>query len=304
MSAPSVVADTRFSDYLLSPRWSPGRLAWRALVFMVREPITGAAIVICSFFVFVAVFPQAVTSYDPLEIDVTASSLDPFSGSHILGTDQLGRDTLSRLAYGTRLTLAMAVIPVLIASVAASFVGLLAGWYRGPIDAVLMRISEVFMSMPALILSLSVVAMLGPSISAMIIALTIPTVPDLSRMVRQQVIVVERSQYIAGARAIGASDAWILARHVFPNVLPVLLVLATLRLSSMVFAASALSFLGAGVTPPEPDWGNVVADGARMMAVSPWQATVGGFVVFVCMLSFTLAAEGIREAADPLTSRR
>ncbi len=246
----------------------------------------------------VALFPGLVTRTSPDEVDL-ASRLAPPSRGHILGTDNIGRDLLARLAHGARLSTLVAVTSVGGAVLIGVTLGLLAGYYGRWADAAIMRVVDIFLAFPAILLALALVVVLGAGASSVVIALVLVFWTQYARVVRASTLAEREKAYVEAARALGAGDLRILHRHILPNVLSPVVILATLGMGAAVVAESALSFLGMGVQPSTPSWGWTLAFGTRYLRDAPHIATFSGLAIMVTVLGFNLLGDGIRDLLDP-----
>ncbi len=253
--------------------------------------IVGAVIVM-------AIFAPAVTAYDPHQMDMTNRLAGP-DGRHWLGTDNFGRDLWARIAYGARVSLAIGLVSVGVAATVGTTVGLLAGYYGGWIDLVLMRIVDLFLGFPAIILALALVAALGPGPTNVSVALIAVFWTQYARVVRSLAAVETKREYVLAARAIGQTDLRILIREVLPNAIGPVVVLVTLGVGTAIVAESGLSFLGFGVQPPTPTWGWTLAYGVRFLRSAAWLSTVPGVFIMVTVLGFNLFGDGLRDWLDP-----
>lgn len=223
----------------------------------------------------------------------------PLSDGYLLGADNLGRDLLSRILYGGRITLMIAALSVLFGALAGSIVGLLAGYYRGWLDAVLMRLVDLQLSIPLMLLALLIVSSLGPSITNLVLVLSLTSWVQYARVVRAEVISLREREFIRAAHAIALSDLRIIMRHILPNVTGAIIVIGTIELSRVIILESALSFLGLGVQPPTPSWGRMLADGRAFMSSAPWVALVPGLAIFIVSLSINMIGDWLRDKLDP-----
>ncbi|MGE5700053.1 MAG: ABC transporter permease [Deltaproteobacteria bacterium] len=255
----------------------------------------GAAVL---FFFIVSAFPQVFSSHDPNRIDVR-NVLQPPSASHPLGTDELGRDVLARMAYGARISLKVGFVAVGIATAIGLLVGLFSGFYGGLADAVLMRFVDIMLCFPTFFLILSVIAFLEPSIYNIMIVIGVTGWMGVSRLVRAETLSLKERDFVAAARAQGAGDARIIFRHILPNTLAPVLVAATLGVAGAILTESALSFLGIGVQPPTPSWGNILTAGKDNIEFAWWLSVYPGLAILFTVLGYNLLGEGIRDAVDP-----
>jgi ABC-type dipeptide/oligopeptide/nickel transport system permease subunit len=216
-----------------------------------------------------------------------------------MGTDQLGRDVLSRIIYGARISVSMGLVAVSISVICGSFLGLIAGYYRGIPDALVGRLVDVMLAFPGILLALVIIAILGPDLRSAMIAVGIASIPLYVRVVRGSVLALAEVEYVEAARVCGATDARILLRHLLPNVLAPIIVLASLGIPSAIIAGAALSFLGLGVTPPTADWGEMLSSGRRFMNTAWWLSTFPGIAIVIMVLAINLLGVGLRDALDP-----
>ncbi len=259
--------------------------------------IVGAVII--GTMILLALFAPLIAPYDPISQDLE-HLLESESATHLMGTDDLGRDVLSRIIYGTRISLQASIYAVGIAFLIGVPVGLLSGYYRGFWDEwVIMRITDAVQAFPFLILALALAATLGAGLGNAMLAIGIGFSPAFIRIVRAQVMTVTNQEYIQAARAIGARDGRILLRHVLPNSMAPLLVQTTLAMAAAILAEASLSFLGLGVQPPTPSWGQMLNVAQGYITFAPWLAYWPGLAIFAAVLAFNLLGDGVREALDP-----
>lgn len=270
----------------------------RALASLARKPFAVASLVIIVAFVLVAVFAPQISPYDPTKADFLAVRKAP-SAAHLLGTDDVGRDVLSRLIYGARASLMAGALSVVIAMVLGVPLGLIAGFYRGAVSELIMRFTDALLSFPFLILAVALAAAFGPSLTNAMIAIGVASAPTFIRLTRGQVLAVRAEEYVQAASALGAGDARVLWSHVLPNSLAPLLVQGTLTIATSIIAESSLSFLGLGVQPPTPSWGGMLNVAKNFMGQAPWMAIWPGLAIFVSVLAFNLLGDGVRDAFDP-----
>ncbi len=260
-----------------------------------RALVLGGAL--AGLIVLVAALAPWLTPYDPFRMAM-AERLQPPGWSHPFGTDMFGRDLWARVALGARYSLAVACLGVSIASAIGVTVGLLAGYYGGWVDAVISRIVDVFLAFPVILLALALIAALGPSPANAMIAIGLVYWTTYARVVRVSVMAARHEEYVAAARAVGVHDARILVRHLLPNVLAPVIVLATLGMGAAIVIESTLSFLGLGVQPPAPSWGWTLALGMRYMRQAPHLAVVPGVAIMLTVLAFNLLGDGLRDLTD------
>jgi peptide/nickel transport system permease protein len=274
---------------------SPGRRALRRLAHRKGAMVALGVIVLI---VLVAIFAPLIAPYDPARQSWSAVRKAP-SAAHWLGTDEVGRDILSRIIYGTRASLSAGVISVAIAIAVGVPLGLLAGYVGGLLDGLISRLTDAMLACPFLILAIALAAFLGPSLGNAMIAIGITATPIFVRLTRGQVLSVKSEDYVEAARAIGNPHWRIAVRHILPNVLPQLLVQATLTIAAAVIAEASLSFLGLGQQPPAPSWGSMLNAAQRFLTNAPWMAVWPGLAIFITVLSFNLLGDGLRDALDP-----
>ncbi len=253
---------------------------------------------ILALLAFVALFPGVITRTSPDAVDITGR-LAPPSRGHPLGTDNIGRDLLARLVYGARLSALVAVISVGGAVLIGVTLGLVAGYYGRWADAVIMRVVDIFLAFPAILLALALVAVLGAGVSSVVIALVLVFWTQYARVIRATTLAEREKAYVEAARALGAGDLRVIWHHILPNVLSPVIILATLGMGAAVVAESALSFLGMGVQPPAPSWGWTLAFGTRYLRDAPHIATFSGLAIMTTVLAFNLLGDGIRDWLDP-----
>lgn len=251
------------------------------------------------FVVGIAVFADLIVPY---EVAVTQNIPERFQGpslQHLFGTDEVGRDLFARIVHGSRYSLAIGVSTTAISIVIGGLLGAIAAYYGGWVDNVIMRLTDVVMTVPPILLSLAVVAALGSSLRNLLIAITVSCVPGIIRMVRSVVLGVVEEDYIEAARSYGASDMRIILKYVIPNALGPIIVTATMNVATMILSASGLSFLGMGVRPPAPEWGALLSDAETYMFKAPHLLYIPGLFIIIAALSFNLAGDGLRDALDP-----
>ena len=269
---------------------------WRRLAGN-RLALLGLAIVLG--LVLMAWLAPWLAPHSPTEGDLRTLRLLPPSAAHWMGTDDQGRDILSRVIHGSRITLFVVGLVAVLAAPVGLLVGTVAGYAGGWVDAVLMRITDIFLAFPKLILALAFVAALGPGIENAVIAIAITSWPPYARIARAETLTVRRSDYIAAVRLAGASPARIVARHVMPLALPSLIVRVTLDMAGIILTAAGLGFLGLGAQPPLPEWGAMIAGGRQYVLDQWWVAAGPGLAIFVVSLGFNLLGDGLRDALDP-----
>jgi peptide/nickel transport system permease protein len=258
--------------------------------------VAGGVIVMCLF--FIAVLAPLISPFSPNEID-RKEILEPPSLKHPLGTDDLGRDLLSRMIWGARVSLAVGFVAVGIATIIGMMLGALSGYYGGWSDRIIMRFIDVMLSIPTFFLILAVIAFVGPSIWNIMIVIGITSWMGVARLVRAEFLSIKEREYVLAAKALGASDIKIIFRHIMINSLAPVLVSAVLGVASAVLVESALSFLGLGVQPPTPSWGNILTLGKDNIEIAWWLSVYPGLAILITVLGYNLLGEGIRDSIDP-----
>jgi len=245
-----------------------------------------------------AILAPVVSPYDPLKQDL-AGLLAPPGPQHLLGTDNTGRDVLSRVIWGTRISLIAGLVSVALAVVVGCAIGLAAGYWGGRIDGALMRLIDTVLSFPALVLALALGAVLGAGLGGVLIALGVVYTPTFARLMRGQVLTIRTREYVQAARVLGGADWWILQRHILPNSATPIVVQASLSVGFAILAEASLSFLGLGVQPPEPSWGSMINAGRGYLQQAPWTVFGPGIALFITVLGLNFVGDGIRDALDP-----
>ncbi len=268
-----------------------------------RNKVAVASAFAVASFLLIAIGGPALAPYDPLEQDLTHNYGGP-SFEHPLGTDDLGRDTLSRLIYGARISLGISLTSVGMGLVIGSVLGLIAAYYGGWLDSLIMRFMDFLLALPGILLAIAIVAMLGKGVVNTIIAVAIFSVPTFARLVRGSALSIMQLDYIEATKALGASDRRIIFKHIVPNALSPLVVQATLMLGTAILIASGLSFLGLGVQPPNPEWGAMLSKGRALIRTTPVVAIAPGITITIAVLSFSLLGDGLRDALDPRLGNR
>ncbi|MDP2086832.1 MAG: ABC transporter permease [Gemmobacter sp.] len=276
------------------PRRAPSR-SWRKFR---RNPAALVGGVVVAFFVAIAVLAPLLPIPDPAATDWGAIRKAP-SMAHWLGTDEIGRDILSRMIWGAQASLLAGVVSVGIAVAVGVPFGLVAGYFGGWTDGVISRATEALLAMPFLILAIALAAFLGPSLTNAMIAIGLSAVPIFIRLTRGQVLSVKTEDYVEGARAIGLGHLAIMGRYILPNVIPPILVQATLTVATAIIAEASLSFLGLGQQPPAPSWGSMLNTAKNFLSQAPWMAVWPGTAIFLVVIGFNMLGDGLRDALDP-----
>lgn len=258
-----------------------------------------AGLLIVALAVGAAVLAPALSPHDPLQQRLLERLRPLGSPGHLLGTDNFGRDILSRTIFGSRISLLVGFVAVAIAATLGTAVGMVGGYFGGAVDMLFMRTIDVLMAFPLILLAIALVAVLGGGLVNLMLAVGISSIPPFARLMRGEVLAHREREYVDAARALGAGAARIMARHLLPNVTAPLVVLSTLRISTVILTEATLSFLGLGVAPPTPTWGNMVADGTRFLQTAPWISIIPGTAIMLTVLGFNLFGDGLRDALDP-----
>ena len=261
---------------------------------MTRSRAIFSAAIFLGLFAGLAVLAPWLAPYDPSQVQLPLALLPP-SSTHWLGTDQLGRDVLSRLMFGARISLTVGVIAVTIAIVIGSFIGAIAGWYGGWIDAVLMRLVDTMLSIPTIFLLLAIIALAGPSVALIMVVIGVTSWMGVARLVRAEVLSLKEREFVLASRVLGASAWRLITTHLLPNAAAPVLVSATLGVGGAILTESSLSFLGLGVQPPTPSWGSMLNEGRMALGVAWWLTACPGLCIFATVLAFNIIGEGIRE---------
>jgi peptide/nickel transport system permease protein len=267
-----------------------------------RRPFAIVGLIVALAFIGGAIFAPLIAPYHADTSDFNAL-LQHSSGKHLLGTDELGRDVFSRIVWGSRASIEAGVLATLLAMAIAVPIGLAAGYYRGWVDPVIARLTDVLLAFPFLILAVGLAAILGPSLRNATIALGVGAVPLLIRVARGEALSLSEEDYVRAAIANGASDARILAKHIFPNMLSTLIVQATVTIPAAIIGEAVLSFLGLGVQSPATSWGVMLSDAKDYLTTNPRLSLYPGLAIFFCSLSFNLLGDGLRDILDPRTTR-
>jgi len=279
---------------------SSRRAAARATRPAWRQPLAVVGAVIAISWFLIALLAPLVAPYDPLAQDFTA--FQGPSGPHPFGTDELGRDVLSRVVYGSRLSIPLALLLVVLAATIGGTLGAIAGYFRGFADGIVMRVTDLVFAFPAIILAMVVTAVLGRGIRNAVLAIVIVAWPSYARVVRGLVLSIGDSEYVQSSRLLGVSSRSALFREVLPNVAGPVLVLATLDLGTAILLLAALSFLGLGAQPPDPEWGSMVATGTQYFQYW-WMGTFPGLAIFTAVVAFNFLGDSLRDAFDPRTAQ-
>lgn len=280
-----------------SPR--AGESPWKkAGLRLVRNRTAMGGLVMLSLILLMVIIGPFVAPYDPVKINAKAP-LKPPSAEHWFGTDDLGRDIFSRVLTGGRETLRVGMLAVLIALAGGVLIGLVCGYFEGPLDLIIQRLVEILLAFPSILFLLSIVAALGPSLTTVLVALGITSIPGYVRLVRGSVLAVKNVEYVTAARVIGAKDSRIMFAHILPNMIAPILVYGTLGLGSSIMLTAGLSYIGLGAQPPSPEWGAMLNYGRSFLKLAWWMSVFPGLMVFLSVLSINLVGDGLRDALDP-----
>jgi peptide/nickel transport system permease protein len=273
---------------------------WRRLAFLAQRHVLGTfGLVIMVLFVWTALSADFISRYDPLTVD-SAHRLAPPSAAHWLGTDSFGRDVWARIIHGARISLAVGIGSTALGATLGVIVGLISGYLSGWVDLVFQRISDILQSLPLLVLALVMTAALGPSLHNVIIAIAIPLIPTVSRVIRANTLALREQPFVEAAKSIGMSETRIAIRHVLPNTLAPLIVLATAQLGSTILTEAALSFLGLGIPEPYPSWGRMLSESAaEYVRTAPWLVIFPGVAISLAVFGTNLFGDALRDIVDP-----
>jgi peptide/nickel transport system permease protein len=275
----------------------------RLLRRLARSPLAMTGLVVLCLAVLAAVFAPLLAPYGPDEAHFNAVFRPPGSPGYLLGTDSLGRDILSRVLYGARASLLVGVLSVALALVVGVPLGLIAGYFRA-LDAIVSRLTDLVLAFPFLILAVGLAAIRGASLSNAAIAIGIAQIPGIIRVIRSETLRLKSLDYVAASIAEGASDLWVVTRHILPNATSVLIVQATVAIPAAILGEAVLSFLGLGIQPPSPSLGTMLSEAQQSISRAPWTAVIPGVAIVVLTLAFNLFGDGLRDALDPRGSRR
>ncbi|MFN8661285.1 MAG: nickel transporter permease [Thermomicrobiales bacterium] len=263
-----------------------------------RDPAAVAGLIIILALIVIAIVAPWITPYDPNDQSFRIK-LKPPSAEHWLGTDEFGRDVFSRILIGTRVALYVGIVPVIVAMIIGVTLGLAAGYYGKIVDQVIMRLIDILLAFPWLLLAIGIMAVLGPGINNVVIAVAIVYIPAFARIVRGSVLSIKEKEYVEAARAMGQPNPRIITRHVLANALAPIIVLATLSIGQAIIYAAGLSFIGLGTQPPNADWGVMLSSGREYLRDAPWLGFFPGLAILITVLAFNLFGDGLRDALDP-----
>ncbi|MCQ1528930.1 ABC transporter permease [Lutispora saccharofermentans] len=264
-----------------------------------RNKAAVVGLVIIAIMIFMAIAAPIIAPHDPNYIDFTKIFLEPGTEGHLLGTDEFGRDLLSRIIYGARVSVVVALGSTIVGGFIGILIGLISGYMGGIVDSILMRIVDAMFAFPFILLSIILVTILGSGLFNVILAIGITAIPSYARIVRGQVIIFKNEEYCNAERVLGASNSRILLSHIVPNLLSQVIVYATLDFANAIISEAGLSFLGLGILTPTPSWGNILRDGKSCLSTYPHVATIAGLFIFVAVIGINLFGDGIRDVMDP-----
>lgn len=283
------------SDVTRTKKRSQASETWKRLR---RNRLAVAGLVILALIFLLAIFADFIAPYPYDAQDYTATFQGP-SVQHLFGTDNNGRDILSRIIYGTRVSLQIGFISLLGGAVVGCLLGAVAGYFGGVVDTLIMRFNDILMAIPRIVLAISIASALGPGLTNAMIAVAISSVPNFARIVRASTLTIKDQEFIEAAHCIGAKNSRIILRHIFPNVLAPIIVQATLGVGTAIILAASLSFLGLGVQPPTPEWGSMLSAARTYMRDYPYMVIFPGLAIMVTVLALNLFGDGLRDALDP-----
>ncbi len=267
-----------------------------------RNPLAVAGGIIITTMVLLATFAPLLAPFDPIAISL-GDRLQPPGGDHLFGTDEMGRDIFSRILYGARISMVIGLMVVSIAGGVGTLIGATAGFIGGRIDNSIMRLMDVMLSFPSLVLAMALAAAMGPSLTSAVFAVTVVMIPKFARLVRGEALAVREMPYIAAARVSGAKDGWIILHHVIPNCISTVIVLGTLTLGDTILVAASLSFIGLGAQPPTPEWGAMISVGRKFLMDQWWYATFPGLFILITVIGFNVLGDALRDVLDPRIRR-
>ncbi len=278
--------------------------AWLSWLRFRRNPLAMIGLAISVALVLMSIFAPLLAPYDPIAQALGNRLLPPGTPGHWMGTDDFGRDIWSRILFGSRITLYIVLLVILTAPVVGLIIGTVAGYFGGWIDQVLMRITDIFLAFPKLILALALVAVLGPGMVNAVLAIALTSWPPYARVARAETLTVRNSDYIAAVKLQGAGAMRVILGHVMPMCLPSVIIRVTLDMAGVILTAAGLGFLGLGVQPPMPEWGLMISAGRKFLFEQWWVATMPGLAIFIVSLGFNLLGDGLRDVLDPRSSGR
>ena len=265
-----------------------------------KSAVLGLIFVIIT--ILTAIFAPLIAPYDPVEQNLIERLEGP-SSKHWLGTDNFGRDIFSRIIWGSRVSLKVGLTSMSFGILVGFLLGIISGYYGGIMDALIMRLVDVLLAFPSILLALTIMAIMGSSVNNVILAIGITAIPRFTRIVRAEVISIKDQEYVTASQALGATNFRTMFKHIAPNVLTPLIIMGTLRIAYAIISEASLSFLGLGVQPPTPSWGNIISAGKGVLSFAPWISVSGGIAIVIAVLGFNLFGDGLRDALDPKSRR-
>jgi peptide/nickel transport system permease protein len=300
----TVSAETALAGAALTGRQvrveSPWRIGTRRFL---RHRLAGAGLIVSILLILSAIFAPVLAPRDPLQISILDKFAPPMTDGFVLGGDELGRDLVSRLLYAGRISLLVGFAAMAVTVVAGTAVGLVSGFYGGRVDAILMRFTEALLTFPTVFLLLILAAFVGASLLSITLIIGLTSWMELARILRNQTLALREQEFVQAGRALGASNAWLIGRHLLPNSLGPIMVAATLNIANAVLAESYISYLGYGIQPPEASWGNMLNNAQSYFSDAPWIALFPGVLITLTVASFNFLGDGLRDAVDPRTKR-
>ena len=281
------------------PRWREMKLTGRLLM---KNPTAASGLAVLAVMGIMAISAGWLAPYDPIKLSL-GERLQPPGVSHWFGTDEMGRDILSRVMHGARISLRIGFVVVFISGGLGSVIGAVAGYYGGRTDNVIMRLMDIVLSFPSLVLAMALAAAMGPSLNNAMMAVAFVMVPKFARLVRGEALAVKEAQFVAAAKVSGAKNSWIIAHHILPNCLNSVIVLGTLTLGDAILIAASLSFIGLGAQPPVPEWGAMISVGRKFLMDQWWYATFPGLFILVTVIGFNILGDALRDILDPRIRR-
>ncbi len=279
---------------------------WREILLTFRllgqNPIAVAGCVILTSMALMAIFADLFAPFDPIRISLAHRLLPPGT-THWFGTDEMGRDIFSRVMFGARISLRIGFLVILISGGIGSIIGAVAGYYGGGVDNIIMRLMDIILSFPSLVLAMALAAAMGPSLNNAIMAVAFVMIPKFARLVRGDALIVKEMQFISAAKVSGARNGWIIFNHILPNCLNSVIVLATLTVGDTILIAASLSFIGLGAQPPTPEWGAMISVGRKFLMDQWWYATFPGLFILVTVIGFNILGDALRDIMDPRIRR-
>ncbi|MEQ1831023.1 MAG: nickel transporter permease [Pirellula sp.] len=288
----------------LVPRRASSQLKRNLKRFLIGNRLNLAGVIIVVIFTFLSIFGEFVSPHDPYKQDIINSKFLPPSLEHFLGTDELGRDIFSRILTGTRVSLQVAVVVLTFAVLFGTLIGAISGFFGGIVDEILMRITDMFLAFPALMLAIAISASLGKSLTNTMIALATVFWPWYARLVRAQVLSIREREFIEAGRSIGLKSSRLLFRHILPNAASVVIIQVTLDIGFAILSTSSLSFIGLGAQPPSPEWGTMLSTARNSFREAWWYMTFPGVALTLTVFAFNVLGDGLQDALDPRSSRR